>query len=224
MRMATMLRRASDYVARPTVFFREQLRGAPDWWLAFAAPILCSCLVGIAATVLGHRARGAQVDLLRHLDVPIEMLPPPPLMTISTMLGYPAWYAMALLALLSINVFYKDVAQPPRLAEFTGLCFLTQIPLCLLTIAMVLNYEPAPFRPTAGISRLAALDAFIDHQNASAPLFIIRMVFYASALWLASQLAAALKVAGRLSTRAAVGSALFLALLFAGVQLAVSML
>lgn len=219
-----MLRRPREYVARPTVFFREQLRGAPDWWLAFAAPVLCSCLVGIAATVLGARTRRTQVDLLRYLDVPVEMLPPSALMTISTMLGYPASYAMALLALLSINVLYKDAAKPSRLAEFTGLCFLTQIPVCLLTVAMALSYEPEPFRPTTGISRLAAMDAFIDRQNASAPLFIIRMLSYASALWLAAQLAAALRVAGHLSARAAAASALFLALLFAGAQLAVSML
>ena len=219
-----MLRRPCEYIARPTAFFREQLRGAPDWWLAFAAPVLCSCLVGIAATVLGHRTRRGQVDLLRYLDVPVEMLPPSALMTISTMLGYPASYAMALLALLSINVLYKDAAKPARLAEFTGLCFLTQIPLCLLAVAMALTYEPEPFRAIAGISRLAALDAFIDRQNASAPLFTIRMLSYASALWLAAQLAAALRVAGRLSGRATVASALFFALLFAGTQLAVSRL
>jgi hypothetical protein len=129
-----VLRRTRDYIGRPAVFFHQQLRNAPDWWLAAAGPILCSCLLGIAATVLGHRARGVQVDLLRYLDLPEAMLPPPVLTTIAVMLGYPAWFGMALLALLSMNVLYRDAAKPARLAEFTGLCFLTQLPLCVITM------------------------------------------------------------------------------------------
>jgi len=213
-----VLRRTRDYVFRPTVFFREQLCGAPDWWAAAAAPILCSCLIGISATVLGHRARPAQIDLLRYLDVPMEMLPPSLLMTIATMLGYPAWFGMALLALLSMNVLYKDAAPPARLAEFAGLCFLTQIPFCLVMIAVALDYRPAPFLPPSESSRAAALAAFVDGQLASTGLSGARMLSHASALWLAGQLTMALTVAGELSPRAAVVSALFLASLFAGTQ------
>ena len=219
-----MLRRTRDYIGRPAVFFREQLLGAPDWWLAAAAPILCSCLLGIAGTVLGHRAQHVQIDLLRYLDVSVEMLPPPLLTTIAVLLGYPAWFGMALLALLSMNVLYKGAATPARLAELTGLCFLTQIPLCLITIGIALGYEPEPFRPLPGASRTGVLAAFVDRQNAAPALTIIRTLSYASALWLASQLTVALKVAGGLSTRAAIISALFLALLFAGVQFAVDLL
>ena len=218
-----MLRRTADYLGRPTLFFREQLRGAPDWWIALAAPILCSCLLGIAATVLSHRAQRVQVDLLRYLDVPVEMLPPPVLTTVAVMLGYPAWFAMALLALLSINVLYKDAATPARLAEFTGLCFLTQIPLCLITIAITLGYQPEPFRPPPEIAQVDALAAFVERQEASPALATVRTLSQASALWLASQLTMALKVAGRLSTRAAVLAALFLVLLFVGVELAVDL-
>ena len=215
-----MLRRLRDYVGRPTVFFQEQLRGAPDWWLAAAAPILCSCLAGIAATLLGQRTRDVQVSLLRYFGVPAEMLPPPLLTTISVMLGHPAWYGMALLALLSINVLYKDAAKPSRLAEFTGLCFLTQIPFCVVTVAIAAVHEPEPFRPTPGVSRMDVLSAFVDRQNASASLSAIRTLSHVSALWLVSQLTAALLVAGRLSTQAAAVAAAFLALLFVGLQLA----
>ena len=220
----TMLCRLRDYVGRPRAFFREQLRSAPDWWLAFAAPILCSLLAGIAASVLGHRARGVQVDLLRYLDVPVEMLPPLPLMTVGVMLGYPAWYAMALLAMMSINVLYQDAARPSRLVEFTGLCFLTQIPVCLLTVVVALGYEPEPFRPPGQLPRIAILEAFIDHQNSSAPLIVIRTLSHVSALWLAGQLAAALMVAGRLSKRATAAAALFLAFVFVGVQVLLGLL
>lgn len=219
-----MLRRTRDYVVRPTVFFRDQLCGPPDWWAAAAAPILCSCLIGISATVLGQRARPAQIDLLRHLDLPVEMLPPPLLMTIAMTLGYPAWFGMALLALLSINVLYKDAARPARLAEFTGLCFLTQIPFCLVMIAVALGYQPEPFRLLSGTSRAAALAAFVEEQQASSALAVARTLSHASALWLAGQLTIALAVAGRLSARAAVVSALFLALLFVGAQLAAATL
>ena len=219
-----MLRRTRDYVGRPAVFFQEQLRGAPDWWLALAAPILCSCLLGIAATVLGHRAQRVQIDLLRYLDVPVGMLPPPFLTTVGVMLGYPAGFGMALLALLSINVLYKDAATPARLAEFTGLCFLTQLPLCLITIAIALGYQPESFRPLPGVSRTDVLAAFVDRQNAAPALLTVRTLSFASALWLASQLTVAVKVAGQLSTRAAALSALFLGLLFAGVQLAIELL
>ena len=213
-----MLRRTRDYVFHPTVFFREQLSGAPDWWAAAAAPILCSCLIGISATVLGQRARPAQIELLRYLDVPVEMLPPSLLMTIAMMLGYPAWFGMALLALLSIDVLYKDAAPPARLAELTGLCFATQIPFCLIMIAVAVDYRPAPFLPPSEASRAAALAEFVDGQAASTALSGARMLSHASALWLASQLTMALTVAGKLSPRAAVISALFLASLFVGTQ------
>lgn len=213
-----MLRRTRDYVGRPAAFFQEQLRSAPDWWLAAAGPILCSCLLGIAVTVLGHRAREVQIDLLRYLDVPEEMLPPPVLTTIAVMLGYPAWVGMALLALLSMNVLYRDAAKPARLVEFTGLCFLTQLPLCLITIGIALGHEPEPFRPLPRMSRSGELAAFLDRQNAEPALIVIRALSYASALWLASQLTVALKVAGGFSTRAAFISALFLTMLFAGMQ------
>ena len=219
-----MLRRTRDYIGRPVVFFHEQLRGAPDWWLAAAAPILCSCLVGIAATVLSHRAQGVQADLLRYLGLPGEMLPPPVLTTIAVMLGYPAWFGMALLALLSMNVLYRDAARPARLAELTGLCFLTQLPLCVITIGVALGYEPEPFRPLPNASRSGALAAYVDQRNAAPALIVIRALSYASALWLASQLTMALKVAGEFSTRAAFVSALFLAMLFAGMQLAFDLL
>ena len=213
-----MLRRTRDYIGRPAVFFHEQLRNPPDWWLAAAGPILCSCLLGIAATVLSHRARGVQVDLLRYLDLPEEMLPPPVLMTIAVMLGYPAWFGMALFALLSMNVLYRDAAKPARLAEFTGLCFLTQLPLCVITIGIALGHEPEPFRSLPSMSRSDELTAFLDRQNAAPALIVIRTLSYASALWLASQLTVALKVAGGFSTRAAFISALFLTMLFAGMQ------
>lgn len=214
-----MLRRTRDYVFGPTVFFRDQLRGAPDWWAAAAGPILCSCLIGISATVLGQRARPAQIDLLLHLEVPAEMLPPSLLMTFAVMLGYPAWFGMALLALLSINVLYKDAAPPLRLAELTGLCFLTQIPFCLVMIAVALHYQPVPFRPLSAASRASVLEAFVDGQQASTVLSVARVLSHASALWLASQLTMALKVAGQLSSRAAVASGVFLALLLFGAQL-----
>lgn len=219
-----MLRRTRDYIGRPAVFFQEQLRGAPDWWLALAAPILCSCLLGIGATVLNQRARRVQIDLLRHLDVPVEMLPPPLLTTVAVMLGYPAWFGMALLALLAINVLCKDEASPTRLTELTGLCFLTQVPLCLITVAVALVYQPEPFQPPAGVSRAGAVAAFVEGQEASPALVLVRTLSHSSALWLASQLAVALKVAGQLSTRAAVVAALFLALLFVGMQLAIDLL
>ena len=219
-----MLLRTRDYVVRPGVFFRERLRHAPDWWLAAAAPILCSCLLGIAATVLAHRARRVQIDLMRYLDVPTEMLPPPLLTTISVMVGYPAWFGMALLALLSINVLSRDAAAPARLAEFTGLCFLTQLPFCLVAIGVALGYEPEPFRPPRGASPATVLAAFAERQTEDPALSIMRTLSYASALWLASQLTAALRVAGQLSPRAAAASAFFLALLFAGLQLAIDVL
>ncbi len=219
-----MLRRTRDYIGRPDAFFREQLREAPDWWLAAAAPILCSCLLGITTTIISHRTRSAQVGLLRHLDVPAEMLPPPMLTTIGVMLGYPAWWGMALLALLSINVLYKDAATPERLTEFTGLCFLTQLPFCIVTVAVALGYQPEPFQPPAGASRMRVLAAFVERQAADPAVMLLRTLSYASALWLVSQLVVALRVAGQISTWAAAVSALFLALLFAGVQLAVELL
>lgn len=213
-----MLRRSRDYIGRPEAFFQEQLRNAPDWWLAAAGPIRCSFLLGIAATVLSHRARAVQIDLLRYLGLPDEMLPPPVLMTIAVMLGYPAWFGMALLALLSMNVLYRDAAKPARLAELTGLCFLTQLPLCVITIGIALGHEPEPFRPLPSMSRSDDLAAFLDRQSAEPALMVIRTLSYASALWLASQLTVALKVAGGFSTRAAFISALFLTMLFAGTQ------
>ena len=218
-----MFSRTRVYLGRPADYFEERLRNAPDWWLAAAGPILCSCLVGITATVLGHRARRVQIDLLRYLDVPVEMLPPPLLTTIAVMLGYPAWFGMALLALLSMNVLYRDTASPARLVELTGLCFLTQVPFCLVTIGIALSYEPEPFRPLPGVPRSDTLAAFVDRQNAAPSLLAIQTLSHVSALWLAGQLTVALKVAGKLSPRAAVVSVLFLALLFVGAQLAIDL-
>lgn len=210
--------RILDYVWRPTVFFEAQLRAAPDWWVAMAGPILCGLLSGIASTIFGHALREAQVDVLRHLGLSGVALPSPALMSIVVTLSYPAWFGMAVLALLSFNVLYKDSAKPARVAEFTGTCFMTQIPFCALTIVLAALFVPEPFRPRSGADRVDTALAFADAQISSPVLSVIRVLSYVSTCWLVSQLTFSFKAAGDLSTKAAVVAGLWLAFLFGGMR------
>ena len=213
------MRRAWDYIFDPVRFF-EELLGLPcDWWLAAAGPIICGFLAGITSTVLGDVWREVQVDVLRYLGVSLAALPPSGLVTVLVTLSYPAWFGISVLALLAINVLCEDHAEAGRLAEFAGLCFWTQIPGCLGVIVLALSFEPEPFRPPSGAERVAAVLAFVEAQNSAPLLLAMRLVFYGSAFWLVTQLTVALKVAGRLSTRAALVSAAFLTLLFCGIPI-----
>lgn len=164
------------YVVSPLRFFEDRLQRRPNWVLALTAPTLCAGLQVVAAL-------------------------PGDTVTLFSAVGYPIAYVLAALAVISLDVLFRDSGQRRRLAEFTGLCFFTQVPYCFLMIAAVYVGVPdAPLVPT------------------------MQILSYYFAIWLVALLIVCLKVVSRLSTAQALVAATICLGVFAGARLMITAL
>lgn len=211
--------RCWDYVWSPIVFFETRLRGQPCWWSAFAAPVLCAGLYGGASTLFSRAWADAQETIMRSLDLDPGYAVPPGLFALFGALSYPMVLGVAILAVMSINVLYKDVGDPGRLVEFSALCFFTQVPLTGVLVVVAWHFHPEPFQTTSrGLALLAAAEAYRDEQVSGPFLSTVAVMSHCSSVWFATQLTCGLKVAGQLSGRAAVLAGAFLCSVFVGIQ------
>jgi len=188
-------------LSSPTRFFDNRQQDPPNWGLALAAPIACAGLQGVAALVLSAKVRPVMDGLLAN-QASRPGPPPRLLMAFVTALGYPMFLGLLVLSMLALNVMVRRPGSPARLTEFTALGFYTQIPVCLLLVAIAWLWQPEP-APLATSASAAELMLAISHYRdalLSEPLPSTgRLLSLYSLIWLASTLTIALKVEARLS-------------------------
>jgi hypothetical protein len=191
----------------PFRFFDARRHRDPHWVTALSAPALCAVLQGVSVAMFTSKTRPALEAALARLDLPLTGLPAGGLFAAASVLAFPMFFCLLSLAVLALDVVVHDSGQPARLTEYTALSFYTQVPYCLVMIAIAWVWVPEAFSLPAGAST-AELIIQVQRYRASmvaGPLLSTgRLLSYYSMFWLAAVLGIALMVVGGRSARAAV--------------------
>ena len=148
------------------------------------------------------------------VETPFADFPAQGLAVVGGLLGLPMFYGVMLLAVLALDIVASGSEQPRLLAKFTAVSFLTQVPWCIVMIAIAWYWTPEALRVPVGATETDILEAAARYRSSvqSDPLMSTgQLLGHYSNLWLSAVLAIALKVVGSLSVRAtvAVGTVLF---------------
>jgi len=197
----------------PVRFF-ETRRGGLHWLSAAGALALCAVLQAVSGALTTAKMLPEMQRILALTEAPFPDFPAQGLAVVGGLLGYPMFYGVMLLAVLAIDIIASGSEQPRLLAKFTAVSFYTQVPWCIVMIAIVWHWTPEPIRLPVGASNTDIMEAAAGYGRSlqSDPLLSTgRMLGHYSSLWLSAVLAIALKVVGSLSVRAtvAVGTVLF---------------
>ena len=198
----------------PVRFFETRRAHGLHWLSAAAALALCAVLQAVSGALTTAKMLPEMERLLALMETPFADFPAQGLAVVGGLLGYPMFYGVMLLAVLAIDILVSGSEQPRLLAKFTAVSFYTQVPWCIVMIAIVWHWTPEPIRLPVGASNADIMAAAAGYQRSlqSEPLLSTgRLLGHYSSLWLSAVLAIALKVVGSLSVRAtfAVGAVLF---------------
>lgn len=194
----------------PVRFFETRRAGGLHWLAAAGAPVLCGALQSVSGSMTVAKTLPELERVMALLETPFADFPAQGLAVVGGFLGYPMFYGVMLLAVLAIDILASGSGQPRLLAKFTAVSFLTQVPWCLVMIAIAWYWTPEPMRLPVGASDTELLEAAASYQRGmqSGPLMSTgRLLGHFSNLWLSAVLAIALKVVGSLSVRATVAVA-----------------
>lgn len=199
----------------PVRFFETRRAEGLHWLAAAAAPALCAVLQAVSGSMTATKMLPEMERIMALVETPFADFPARSLALVGGLLGFPMFYGVMLLAVLALDVVASGSEQPRLLAKFTAVSFYTQVPWCIVMIAIVWQWTPEPIRLPVGASNTDILEAVAGYQRGiqSEPLMSTgRLLGHYSNLWLSAVLAIALKVVGSLSVRAtvAVGTVLFL--------------
>ncbi len=197
----------------PVRFFETRRADGLHWLAAAGAPVLCATLQSVSGSMTAAKMLPEVERIMALVETPFADFPVQGLALVGGLLGYPMLYGVMLLAVLALDVVAAGSQQPRLLAKFTAVSFYTQVPWCIVMIAVVWYWTPEPMRVPVGASNTEIMEALGDHQRSlqSGPLMSTgRLLGHYSSLWLSAVLAVALKVVGSLSVRAtfAVGAVL----------------
>lgn len=197
----------------PVRFF-EARRAGLHWLAAAGGPALCAVLETVSSSMANAKMRPARDAAIAAIDAPFADFPFQGLVLAGGLLGYPMFFGVMFLAVLALDIVASGSEQPRLLAKFTAVSFYTQVPWCLLMIAVTWYWTPEPLRLPVGASDAEVLETLTRHQEIalSGPLMSTgRLLEHYAQLWLSAVLAVALKVVGSLSIRATVaaGAVLF---------------
>ena len=199
----------------PVRFFETRRAKSLHWLAAAGAPVLCGVLQAVSGSMTLTKTLPDVERVMAVLDTPFAEFPAQGMAAVGGLLGYPMFYGVLLLAVLAIDILVKGSEQPRLLAKFTAVSFYTQVPWCMVMIAIAWHWTPEPLRlPSGDPSEAEILEAVARYRYSiqSGPLLSTgRLLGHYSNLWLSAVLAIALKVVGSLSVRAtfAVGAVLF---------------
>ncbi len=198
----------------PIRFFETRRTDGLHWLAAAAAPALCAVLQAVSGSLTTAKVLPEMQRIMALVETPFADFPAQGLAIVGGLLGYPMFYGVMLLAVLALDVVAAGSQQPRLLAKFTAMSFYTQVPWCLVMIAIVWYWTPEPVRVPVGATEAEILEAAARYQRdiQSEPAMATgRLLGHYSNLWLSAVLAIALKVVGSLSVRTtvAVGAALF---------------
>lgn len=198
----------------PVRFFETRRAGGLHWLAAAGALVLCGVLQSVSGSMTLAKTLPEIESVMELAETPFAEFPVQGLAVVGGLLGFPMFYGVMLLAVLALDVVAAGSQQPRLLAKFTAVSFYTQVPWCIVMIAIVWHWTPEPMRVPVGASDTEILEAAAGYQRSlqSGPLMSTgRLLGHYSNLWLSAVLAMALKVVGSLSVRAtvAVGAVLF---------------
>ncbi len=198
----------------PVRYFETRRVDGLHWLAAAGAPGLCAVLQSVSASMTLAKTLPEIETVMARVETPFSEFPLQGLAAVGGLLGYPMFYGVMLLAVLAIDILASGSEQPRLLAKFTAVSFYTQVPWCIVMIAIVWHWTPEPIRLPVGASNADIMEAAAGYQRSlqSDPLLSTgRLLEHYSNLWLSAVLAIALKVVGSLSVRAtfAVGAVLF---------------
>lgn len=198
----------------PVRFFETRRRDGLFWLAAAGAPALCAVLQAVSGSLLTAKLIPEMDKVTAAIDAPFAEFPMQGLALVGNLAGYPMFFGVLLLAVLALDILASGSEQPRLLAKFTAVSFYTQVPWCLVMIAVAWYWTPEPLRLPVGASETEMLEEVARHQATlySGPLMSTgRLLERYSLLWLSAVLAVALKVVGSLSVRTtvAVGTVLF---------------
>ncbi len=198
----------------PVRFFETRRADGLHWLAAAGALVLCAVLQTVSGSMTAAKMLPEMERIMALVDAPFADFPVQGLAVVGGLLGYPMFYGVMLLAVLAIDILASGSQQPRLLAKFTAVSFYTQVPWCIVMIAIVWQWTPEPMRVPVGASNTEIMEALADHQRSlqSGPLLSTgRLLGHYSNLWLSAVLAVALKVVGSLPVRATfvVGAVLF---------------
>ena len=198
----------------PVRFFETRRADGLHWLAAAGVLVLCAVLQTVSGSMTAAKMLPEMERIMALVETPFTDFPVQGLALVGGMLGYPMFYGVMLLAVLALDVVAAGSQKPLLLAKFTAVSFYTQVPWCIVMIAIAWYWTPEPMRLPVGASDTELLEALARHQRSiqSGPLLSTgRLLGHYSNLWLSAVLAIALKVVGSLSVRAtvAVGAVLF---------------
>jgi hypothetical protein len=198
----------------PVRFFETRRTNGLHWLVAVGGLALCAGLQAVTGSINYAKILPVMEDGMAALDLPFADFPMQSLALVGGLLGFPMFYGVMLLAVLALDVVAAGSQQPSLLARFTAVSFYTQVPWCIVMLAIIWYWTPEPVRLPVGASERDIMEAMARYQTAiqSGPLLSTgRLLGHYSHLWLSAVLAIALKVVGSLSVRAtfAVGAVLF---------------
>ncbi len=198
----------------PVRFFETRRAGGLHWLVAAGPLVLCAVLQSVSGSMTLAKMLPEIERVMALVETPFAEFPVQELAVVGGLLGYPMFYGVMLLAVLAIDILASGSGQPRLLAKFTAVSFYTQVPWCVVMIAIAWYWTPEPMRLPVGASEAEILQAAGRYQLSiqSEPLLSTgRLLGHFSSLWLSAMLAIALKVVGSLSVRAtvAVGTVLF---------------
>ena len=198
----------------PVRYFETRRDDGLHWLSAVGALALCAVLQAFSGTLTTAKMLPEMQRILALTETPFPDFPAQGLAVVGGLLGYPMFYGVMLLAVLAIDILASGSEQPRLLAKFTAVSFYTQVPWCIVMIAIVWYWTPEPIRLPVGASNTDIMEAAAGYQRSlrSDPLMSTgQLLRHYSSLWLSAVLAIALKVVGSLSVRAtfAVGAVLF---------------
>ncbi len=198
----------------PVRFFETRRAGGLHWLPAAGGLVACGALEAVSGSMTIAKVLPEVERVMALVDTPFAEFPVQGLAVVGSLLGYPMFYGVMLLAVLAIDILVSGSEQPRLLAKFTAVSFYTQVPWCIVMIAIAWHWTPEPMRVPVGATDTEILEAVAGYQRSlqSGPLMSTgRLLGHYSSLWLSAVLAIALKVVGSLSVRAtvAVGTVLF---------------
>lgn len=198
----------------PVRFFETRRADGLHWLAAAGALVLCAVLQTVSSSMTVAKMLPEVERVMALVETPFADFPAQGLALVGGLLGYPMFYGVMLLAVLALDVVAAGSQKPLLLAKFTAVSFYTQVPWCIVMIAIAWHWTPEPLRVPVGATETEILEALAGYQRSiqSAPLMSTgRLLGHYSNLWLSAVLAVALKVVGSLSVRAtfAVAAVLF---------------
>lgn len=198
----------------PVRFFETRSAHGLHWLPAAGAVLFCGVLQSVSGSMTLAKMLPEIERAMALIETPFAEFPAQGLAIAAGLLGYPMFYGVMLLAVLALDVVAAGSQQPRLLAKFTAVSFYTQVPWCIVMIAIAWYWTPEPMRLPVGASETEILEAATRYQRSiqSGPLMSTgRLLGHYSNLWLSAVLAVALKVVGSLSVRATfvVGAVLF---------------